>query len=141
MIISLLKVHQTFFQEITLKPLRNEEYRKIRKNPKKSEKIRKPDRFLGKNIIISFLRSKPNNLSRNIAIAHEVKNAQKSVFQNFSIYFHCALIIVDEIEQEKFFLVVERRLLYPCWTTIFQELLPLVESGERPCRNFIQWIN
>ena len=69
MIISLLKVHQTFFQEITLKPLRNEEYRKIRK----------PDRFPGKNIIISFQRSKPNNLLKSEDLRRILMKMKKKV--------------------------------------------------------------
>ena len=45
-------------EEIGLKPLKSEELKKICEHPGKFSKIRKPDKFPGNKIIISYLRSK-----------------------------------------------------------------------------------
>ena len=54
----------------SLNPENLEDLKKIRKNPEKirknPEKIRNPDEIPEKKIIISHLRSKPSNLSRNM---------------------------------------------------------------------------
>ena len=64
----IFQVNQTFYKEIWLK---------LRKKKLNREEIRKPDKFPENEFIISYLRSKPSILSRNISKIAEIWRFEK----------------------------------------------------------------